>query len=79
MCTNYMNKCALCKCDVWLYNTEHHYEDMHPGVDIPELDKDEIADMKKKKIITKIILRTFSAFHHFMMIFNCYIDLMMTL
>ena len=32
-CTNYLNKCVLCKGDVWLYNIPNHYEDMHPGAD----------------------------------------------
>ena len=25
-CTNYLNKCIMCKADIWLYNVEHHYE-----------------------------------------------------
>ena len=49
-CTNYLNKCPLCNCDVWLYNVKNHYEDMHPNVDIPLLDEPEIKFMKKSKI-----------------------------
>ena len=48
-CTNYLNKCVLCKADVWLYNTEHHYEDMHPEAEKPELDPEEVKFMSKKK------------------------------
>ena len=48
-CTNYVNKCAVCKGDVWWYNLGHHYEDMHPGVDAPRLDEEEIKNMTKKK------------------------------
>ena len=48
-CTNYINKCAVCKADIWLYNIQHHYEDMHPGFDIPQLDKEELKNMKKKQ------------------------------
>ena len=49
-CTNYLNKCILCKSDVWLYNVKNHYEDMHPNTEIPLLDKSEIDIMKKYKI-----------------------------
>ena len=51
-CTNYLNKCVLCKADVWLYNTEHHYEDMHPEAEKPELDPEEVKFMSKKKYKT---------------------------
>ena len=44
-----LNKCVLCKADVWLYNTEHHYEDMHPEAEKPELDPEEVKFMSKKK------------------------------
>ena len=47
-CTNYLNKCALCKADVWLYNIKHHYEDMHPNAECPKVDPEEIELMTKK-------------------------------
>ena len=48
-CTNYLNKCVLCKADVWLYNIENHYEDMHSEADRPKIDPKEVELMSKKK------------------------------
>ena len=47
-CLNYLNKCALCQGDVWLYNIAHHYKDMHPGADVPTLNPEEVKLMTKK-------------------------------
>ena len=47
-CTNYLNKCVLCKGDVWLYNIPNHYQDMHPGADAPTLNPEEVTLMKNK-------------------------------
>ena len=50
-CTNYLNKCSQCQADIWHYNTKNHYEDMHPGcTDIPDVDPQEIANMKNESM-----------------------------
>ena len=49
-CTNYLNKCTVCKADVWYYNLPHHFQVMHPNNESPEIDANEIALMKKSKI-----------------------------
>ena len=35
----------MCKADIWLYNVEHHYEDMHSEAERPKIDPDEIKLM----------------------------------
>ena len=46
--TNYLEKCALCKADVWTYNGKNHYNDMHPKVACPQIDPEELKIMLKK-------------------------------
>ena len=48
------------KWNIWLYNTEHHYEDMHPEAEKPELDPEEVKFMIKKKKAFKEINVFFS-------------------
>ena len=49
-CLNYLVKCALCKADVFAYNMEHHYEDVHPDfAERPKVDPEEIKLMMKQK------------------------------
>ena len=49
-CRNYLDKCALCKADVFIYNMEHHYEDVHPDfAEPPRVDPDEIKLMMKQE------------------------------
>jgi hypothetical protein len=49
-CSNYLEKCDICKQDVWKYNKKQHYELVHQDMeDIHQLDEDEIALVKKLK------------------------------
>lgn len=34
-CTNYMMKCSICKADIWTYNGEKHYQQIHSEVECP--------------------------------------------